>query len=147
MKTFYFLTIILCFFVSPIVKAQNSDAILGEWFSTKGDSKFKLYKKNNQYYADITWLKVPISPIDGKPQIDRLNPNKNLQYRPVMGVSVLMDLVYNSNTKEWTGKTYEPRTGRSADCFVVLKDAKTLIITGYIGIRAVNEKETWLRIQ
>ena len=141
MRILVFFSMVLFFQFPNLLQAQNADAIIGEWFTTKGDSKFKLYKKNNKYYAEI------YSPIDGKPQIDRLNPNPNLKTRPIIGVNVLMDLVYNPSANEWVGKVYEPRTGRLADCYVVMKSPKTLIVTGYMGFRSMSESETWIRLK
>lgn len=147
MKSIYLLLILFVFQLSPLLKAQNADAIVGEWLTSTGDAKLKIYKNNNQYQAQIYWLKEPISKIDGKPKRDRYNPDKNLQYRPIIGLHTLTELVYNPKVNEWTGKVYDPQKGRAADCFVVLKDSKTLILTGYIGLRSLSEKRTWLRVK
>lgn len=147
MKTFFFLAFLLLFQMSNLLFAQNADAIVGEWLPTAGEAKIKIYKIGNKYQADIFWLKEPISNIDGKPKRDRYNPDKKLQFRPIIGLPVATDLVYNKNANEWTGKAYDPKRGRTADCFMVLKDPKTLLLTGYIGLRSLNEKQTWVRVK
>jgi uncharacterized protein (DUF2147 family) len=147
MKTFSFLLFMLLFQISPFLSAQNADAIVGEWLPTEGDAKIKIYKKGNKYQGEIYWLKEPISKIDGKPKRDRYNPDSKLQFRPIIGLVILTDLIYDAKANEWTGKVYDPKKGRSADCFIVLKNPKTLILTGYMGLRSLNEKKTWLRVK
>ena len=145
MKTFYLLALYILVQLPLYLPAQNADVIVGEWLPLHGEAKIKIYKKGNKYQGDIFWLKEPISTIDGKPKRDRYNPDPKLQYRPIIGVPVLTDLVYNAKENEWTGRAYDPKKGRSADCFIVMKNPKTLILTGYIGFRSLNEKQTWLR--
>lgn len=60
----------------------------------------------------IVGLKEPISKIDGKPKVDRENPNPSLRKRPLVGLAILIGMKpAGSNT--WQGAIYNPDDGKT----------------------------------
>jgi uncharacterized protein (DUF2147 family) len=60
--------------------------------------------------ATIVGLAKPISNIDGKPKVDRENPNKALRSRPLMGLVVMNGMV-PAGEDTWKGKIYNADDG------------------------------------
>lgn len=112
MKRIHFIFILLL--VVRLAGAQNpADRILGTYITDEKDAKVEVYKKNGKYYGKICWLKTPYSE-DGKPILDKNNPNKALRSRPVMGLIFLSDFVYSKG--EWiNGKIYAPKEGMNVN--------------------------------
>lgn len=142
-----YILIVLAILCCSVSSHSPQDAIIGNWYSfSKKDVKVNIYKKSNgKYYGKITWASHPKYK-EGETIYDRHNPNTALQSRPVVGIDIFTDWVYDAKENEWTGKVYEPRAGRSADCYTILKDSKTLIVTGYKYSRYLSESETFIKL-
>ena len=137
------------FILSGIIIAQvakDFDTVLGVWLTGKGDAKVQIYKKNNKYFGKIIWLKTP-NDEKGKPKVDKENPDENLRNRPILGLEMLTDFVYDEDSTWEDGDIYDPKSGNSYSCKMYLsKDYKTLEVRGYIGISLFGRTETWKRV-
>lgn len=137
------------FIISEIIPAQvakDFDTVLGNWLTAKGDAKVQIYKKNNKYYGKIIWLKTP-NDEHGKPKVDKENPDESLKKRPIIGLEILTDFVYDGDYTWVDGDIYDPKSGDSYSCKMYLsKDYKTLEVRGYIGISLFGRTETWKRV-
>jgi uncharacterized protein (DUF2147 family) len=124
---------------------QQCDEILGVWANDSGKGHIQIYKQEGKYYGKIIWLKQPTDET-GKPKIDKKNPDKNLQARPLMGMVMLRDFQFEG--EEWTGgKIYNPSDGKEYKCYMKLKDPKTLSIRGYIGFSLLGKTENFQRVR
>ncbi|MBI5326118.1 MAG: DUF2147 domain-containing protein [Ignavibacteriae bacterium] len=136
-------------FISEIIVAQvakDFDTVLGNWITGKGDAKVQIYKKNNKYFGKIIWLKNP-NDENGKPKVDKENPEESLQKRPILGMEILTDFVYDGDYTWVDGDIYDPKSGSTYSCKMYLsKDYKTLEVRGYIGISLFGRTETWKRV-
>lgn len=138
-----FLLILITFGLSSF--SQQPDEILGVWANGSGKGHIQIYKQDNKYYGKIIWLKQPHDET-GKPKIDKHNPDKSLQNRPLMGLIMLRDFKFEND--EWTGgKIYNPDDGKEYKCYMKLKDQKTLSIRGYIGFSFLGKTENFHRIK
>lgn len=126
--------------------AQNADAILGTWLPSKGEASIKIERIGNKYYGTINWLKEPIDPITKKPKVDKNSPEKSQQNKPIIGLRLLKDLVFDED--EWTdGTVYDPESGKLYSCTLSLLDANTMDMRGYIGFSLIGRSEIWKRVQ
>lgn len=108
---------------------QEKD-ILGVWLTESQDAKIKIYKSQNKYFGKVIWIKEPLDK-DGKPVVDRNNPESALQKQPILGLSIITNMAYSN--KEWSGgKIYDPKNGESYTCKLWLDDGK-LKVRGYVG--------------
>ncbi len=127
------------------VKGQvKADDITGIWL-THGDkpAKIQIYRAGQQYYGKIVFLQFPLE--NGKPQMDRKNPDKSLQGRPVLGLELLNGFRFDKD--EWNdGHIYDPESGKTYSCTITLKDRNTLKVRGYIGISLFGRTEIWTRV-
>ncbi|MDR6785010.1 uncharacterized protein (DUF2147 family) [Pedobacter africanus] len=125
--------------------AQNKDAIIGKWINSSGEAHVDISKKGEKYYGKIVWLKEPKDE-KGTVKTDVKNPEKSLQSRPILGLEILKDFVYDDG--KWTdGKIYDPKSGKTYSCNMSMKGNDVLNMRGYIGISLIGRSETWKRVK
>ena len=63
----------------------------------------------------------------------------------VFGLVLLKDFKYNEG--EWKGGTiYDPKNGKTYDCYMAMESGKKLKIRGYVmGMRALGRTTYWTR--
>ena len=118
---------------------------------TKNDATVSIRFRHSEddFFNDnikIIWLKTP-NDEKGKPKVDKENPDENLRNRPILGLEILTDFVYDEDYTWEDGDIYDPKSGNSYSCKMYLsKDYKTLEVRGYIGISLFGRTETWKRV-
>jgi uncharacterized protein (DUF2147 family) len=124
----------------------NSNAIIGTWLTGSGKGKVKITQNGNLFEGTIVWLKDPL--VNGKPDLDDLNPQKDLRSRPVMGIKVLSGLKFNASSNKWEeGTIYDPENGKSYSCNITQVDEKKIHLRGYIGISLIGRTDTWYKVR
>ena len=125
--------------------AQNKDAVIGKWLSATGDGQIEIYKRSDNYFGKLSWIKEP-NDEKGKPKLDSKNPNTSLRVKPLLGLEILKDFIFENG--KWTdGTIYDPNTGKTYSCNLTLKENGQLNIRGYIGISLIGRSETWKRVK
>jgi uncharacterized protein (DUF2147 family) len=125
--------------------AQKKDDILGKWLNPSGEGQIEIYKKADKYSGKLVWIKDP-NDDGGKPKLDIKNPTVSLRSRPVMGLEILKNFVFEDG--KWTdGTIYDPKTGKTYSCNLSLKENGQLNIRGYIGISIIGRSESWKRVK
>ncbi len=125
--------------------AQNKDAVLGKWLNATGEGQIEIYKRGDKYFGKLAWIKEP-NDEKGKPKMDQKNPNANLRAKPIMGLEILKDFVFEDG--KWTdGTVYDPKTGKTYSCNLSMKENGQLSIRGYIGVSLIGRSETWKRVK
>ncbi|TLX77752.1 DUF2147 domain-containing protein [Labilibacter sediminis] len=125
-----------------------NDKVVGVWLTQDADSKVEITQgKDGLFYGTIIWLKEPLE--NGKPRIDKNNPDEDLQSRKIMGLKLLEGFKYNDGDEEWTGGSiYDPKSGNTYKCYMWFDgDEHTLNVKGYIGFSLMGRKVEWTRIQ
>lgn len=135
------------------------DALLGQWYTDANESKVEVVKKDGKYFGTILWLSEPnydASEPDGdagKPKRDKNNPDKAAQKKPVIGIQVLKNFVYNAPDSTWdSGTIYDPNNGRTYKCVIRFQDdpkgvdGKSLHVRGYVGIPTLGRTTIWYRV-
>lgn len=131
--------------------ADEADNILGLWTTAEGKSKVEIYRCENKYCGKITWLKIPRYPEDdpegmaGQDKIDRENPDPALKKKPILGLVIIRDFVYEGESEWSDGHIYDPQNGKTYNCNMTLTDEKTLEVRGYVGIPLFGRTAIWTR--
>src|SRR4051812_1849872 len=127
-------TLLLCGILTVSTAfAQRADAILGRWINPSGEGQIQIYKKGNQYFGKLVWLKLPDDETTGKPKTDIKNPDPALQARPTLGLEILKNFSFDGDDTYEDGTIYDPKNGKTYSCKMTLNGNK-LKIRGYIGI-------------
>lgn len=103
---------------------QPGNRIKGTWKNDDGTARITISEAPNGYQGVISWLASP-NGTDGKPKLDKNNPDKKLRSRPVLGIQFISGLQYH-NGKWINGKLYSPQKGIYAKCEIDLKDSDHL---------------------
>jgi uncharacterized protein (DUF2147 family) len=126
---------------------SQADKVLGFWLTEKGTSQVEIYKATDgKYFGKISWLEELNE--DGKPKMDKENPDEALKSRPILGLNILKEFVYNEKSKEWVdGSIYDPDNGKTYDCYMWFEDdSNVLKIKGFVmGMRFLGRSTTWKR--
>lgn len=83
----------------------------GVWSMSNGKVTVRIANCGSNLCARIVGLAEPISKIDGKPKVDRENPNPSKRKRPLMGLSILIGMKPAGNG-QWQGAIYNPDDGK-----------------------------------
>ncbi len=130
-----------CFSYGQTVKA---DDIIGNWLTGSKKGVVQIYKDENKYSGKIIWLKTPTYE-DGKPKLDKHNPDKAKKTGQVMGLNMLEGFVFE-NDKWVDGTIYDPENGKTYSCKIT-KKADMLSVRGFIGISLIGRTDTWYKVQ
>lgn len=128
---------------------DEGDKIQGNWMTAEDAAKVQIYKAVNgkfagKYYGKVIWLKEPEE--NGKPKLDKNNPDVKKRSNPLMGIVLLRDFVYDADDKEWNGGTiYDPKNGKTYNCYISM-DGNKLNVRGYIGISLIGRTAVWTRV-
>jgi uncharacterized protein (DUF2147 family) len=154
MKIRNFLLVMAGFVLLPFfhMNAQevNQDDILGVWLNEDKDAHVEIYSENNKYYGKIIWLRDPIDEETGKPKLDDKNEDESLHDRPVMGLMLLRDFVFDGDDEWEDGRIYDPKNGKDYSCYMIFPDEtdkNTLKVRGYIGFSLLGRTTYWTRVQ
>lgn len=134
-------------FVEPA--GDEAEKIQGTWLNEEGTAKVQIFKAANgsyagKYYGKIVWLKEPNE--NGKPKVDKNNPESGKRNNPLMGLMLLRDFTYDADDEEWSGGTiYDPKNGKTYSCYISLNGNNKLDVRGYIGISLIGRTTVWTR--
>ena len=123
----------------------KADDVLGIWFNEEKDAKIEIYEDGGKYFGRIIWLEEPIDPETGKPKLDDENPDEELQKRPVMGLLLVKDFVFDGDDVWDDGEIYDPKSGNTYSCYMKFDSENTLKVRGYIGISWIGRTTYWTR--
>jgi uncharacterized protein (DUF2147 family) len=141
------LTALLLAFVPALAQNTTADLILGKWLNEDKDAHVEVYKESGKYFGKIVWLKEPIEPSTGKPKVDDDNPDVSLQSRPVLGLVILKDFIFDGDDEWEDGSIYDPKNGKTYDCYMEIDEGTGVLkIRGYIGISWIGRTTFWTRV-
>ena len=134
----HILSIVMTVISRSLFAQTKADAIIGEWLSSKKDSRVFIYKEGSRYYGKITWG-------SGSVAKDEKNPDIALRNQDLIGLIILKDFRFDGDHTWNEGSIYDPREGKTYSCKMTLKDANSLSIRGYVGISLFGRSELWTR--
>lgn len=125
------------------VLAQKKDDILGKWINSSGEGQLEIYKRGDKYFGKLAWIK-DANDENGKLRTDLKNPNEGVRSKPILGLEILKDFVFDGD--KWSeGTVYDPKSGKTYSCKLTLKDHNQLSMRGYIGVSLIGRTEIWKR--
>jgi uncharacterized protein (DUF2147 family) len=129
-------------FAAPPAKAQSDGDANGIWLTQAGDAKVRVSKCGGGICGVIVWLRDPINPATGKPQVDDKNPNPALAKRPMIGLPLFTGM-RPSGPNRWSGQIYNADDGNLYASNVSVAGPDALRVEGCVG--ALCGGETWTR--
>jgi uncharacterized protein (DUF2147 family) len=140
---FGFVIVILTTLLGALpARAQAGGDVSGIWLTQAGDAKVRVSKCGGGICGVIVWLKDPIDPATGKPQIDDKNHNPSLARRPMIGLPLFLGM-QPAGPNKWSGQIYNADDGNSYASNVSVEGPDTLKVEGCVG--AFCGGESWSR--
>ncbi len=136
------IAILAAVFGAPSAQAQAGGDATGIWLTQAGDAKVRVSKCGGGICGVIVWLREPIDPATGKPQVDDKNPNPGLKRRPMIGLPLFSGL-QPSGPNKWSGQIYNADDGSHYASNVSVSGPATLKVEGCVG--PLCGGETWSR--
>ena len=138
----FILAILTALLGAPPAKAQAGGEVSGIWLTRAGDAKVRVSKCGGGICGVVIWLRDPINPATGKPQVDDKNPNPSLAKRPMIGLPLFSGM-QPSGPNKWSGQIYNADDGNSYGSNISVSDPGTLKVEGCVG--ALCGGENWTR--
>lgn len=124
--------------------AQSAPAEAGLWYDDTGRGAVEIVPCGAKLCGRIAWLKSEVND-EGKPLVDRYNPNPARRTTPICGLQVVGDVQKLSDGTWDQGWIYDPKTGSSYNVAMNLMAPGQLKITGYKGIKLLSKSFMWTR--
>ena len=138
-----FAALLVAFLAATPAKAQNTGGSPdGIWLTQAGDAKVRVSKCGAGICGVVVWLKEPIDPLTGKPQVDDKNPNPSLAKRPIIGISLFLGM-RPAGPNQWSGQIYNADDGKTYTSKISVTGPATLKVEGCVG--ALCGGEDWSR--
>ena len=128
--------------------SQAANKILGVWWNDTKTSKIEIKEENGKYIGTVIYIN-PDKYVNGEPEKDYNNPDKNLRDKSRLGLQILNSLKYNAKDEEWQdGRIYDPDNGKTYDCYAWFdEDPNILHLKGYVvGIRWLGRSTSWTKV-
>ncbi len=121
----------------------QADKLERTWYNEEKTSKIQIYKAvDGKFYGKIVWLRVP--ELEGKPKVDKNNPDKARRNDPLIGLLILKGLKKVSNEQYEDGTIYDPKNGKTYSSKITVK-GDVLDVRGYIGFSLLGRTTTWTK--
>ena len=84
-----------------------------------------------------------------EPNLDDKNQDESLRSRPVMGLLLLTDFVFDGDDEWEDGKIYDPKSGKTYSCYIEFHDdsKNELKVRGFIGVSLIGKTTYWTRVK
>jgi uncharacterized protein (DUF2147 family) len=138
----FIIAIIAALLAAPATRAQAGGEVSGLWLTQAGDAKVRVSRCGGEICGVVVWLKDPINPATGKPQVDDKNPNPSLARRPMIGLPLFSGM-HAAGPNKWSGQIYNADDGSSYASNVSVAGPDTLRVEGCVG--ALCGGENWTR--
>ncbi len=150
MKKYLSLFFLSCFIGllagSPVQEKEKADKLVGVWQPSDGRSYIKIDKIGNKFYGRVVWLLEP-NDENGKPRVDKNNPDEALRSTPLKGYRVLKDFAYDEEEGIWKdGTIYDPKNGTTYNCKIELVNDNKIEVRGFVGTAMFGRTDVWTRL-
>jgi uncharacterized protein (DUF2147 family) len=139
---FGFFIVILTALLGVPAKARAGGDANGIWLTQAGDAKVRVSKCGGGICGVVVWLRDPIDPATGKPQVDDKNKNPALTKRRIIGISLFSGM-RSAGPNKWSGHIYNADDGNIYTSNVSVAGSDSLKVEGCVG--ALCGSETWTR--
>jgi uncharacterized protein (DUF2147 family) len=146
---FLFIFFSLSFFTRTnqrINAALPAEQICGKWESCEKNLIVEVYSEDNKFRAKIVWfINTGGKPLDTWTDVH--NPDESLRSRKILGMSILNDLCYKSDTNSWEdGMIYDAQHGRDWNASVHIDKDGLLKVKGYWHFKFIGKTLTFRRV-
>lgn len=130
--------------VAQDAPSETLKAVEGIWLTKEGKSHLKIVPCEQSLCNEVVWLKNPLDRY-GKPQTDKLNKSSEYRGRPIIGISILLEMVRVSETM-WKGWIYDPEKGKAFQGHARLLTPGTIEVKGCHAVLPICKTHIWKKV-
>ena len=108
-----------------------SESPVGTWRMTNGKVTVRVSQCGAGMCARVVALKKPRDD-EGRPRVDKENPNPALRQRPVIGLTVLSNMKARGKGR-WSGTIYNPDDGNTYSSAIQITGPSTMKVNGCVA--------------
>jgi uncharacterized protein (DUF2147 family) len=86
---------------------------LGDWLTGDKTGMVRIVNCGNALCGTLVWLKYPIDSQTNQPKTDKNNVAVSIRGRPLVGVTVLLNMNPSDTPDKWIGKIYNTEDGNT----------------------------------
>jgi uncharacterized protein (DUF2147 family) len=116
--------------------SYSQDITQGTWYNEEKTGKIQFFKQGDKINGKIVWIKDPNE--NGKPRLDKENPDAKLKTRPILGMMNLKNFKTTGKGIWEDGEVYDPKNGKTYSCKMTLVSPTQLDVRGFIGISIIG---------
>lgn len=122
--------------------------IAGTWLTKGGKSQVRFDNcGNGAVCGRIVWLKEPNDPETGKPKTDKFNADASKRSRPIIGVTVALDLKPSGTANQWAGQLYNPQDGKTYNGTATVEAPNAITLQACALFGVICQSEPWTRVK
>lgn len=110
----------ISFKINSKIMIDESEKIIGVWYTDDKTSKIQIYKNEGQYFGKIIWLA-------------NIESNVELKIKPQIGYQIFKKFIFEAKNVWSGGQVSDPISGMTVSGKMTLKNENTLSVRGYIG--------------
>jgi uncharacterized protein (DUF2147 family) len=107
---------------------------VGDWMTPGGLAKARIAPCASGLCGNVVWLKHPLDPSTGRPQLDKANTDPALKSRPVLGMQFLKGFKPAGDNRWTGGRIYDPQSGKTYDSKMSLTADGSLKVEGCVAV-------------
>lgn len=122
-KSILFITLIMMtisFKINSKIMIDESEKIIGVWYTDDKTSKIQIYKIEGQYFGKIVWMATKESKVE-------------LKIKPQIGYQIFKKFIFEGKNVWSGGQVSDPISGMTVSGKMTLKNENTLNVRGYLG--------------
>jgi uncharacterized protein (DUF2147 family) len=131
-----------CLTLGALSAASAADPT-GTWLTQHGDAQVRVAKCGSGMCGTIVWLREPIDPQTGKPQVDDKNSNPALRNRRIIGLRIFS--MAPDGSGGYAGSIYNADDGQTYRSKIVLRSTEQLEVQGCAGPLCGSEQ--WSKVR
>lgn len=128
--------------ITTAVSASEPTAeVMGVWWFPNGSGQVEIYRKEGRLFGRVVSYR-------DSDQLDENNPDPALRRRRFVGIDMIADFQFSSETERWEGGTiYDADSGRTYRGLLWIDpdDVETLWARGYVGLAIFGRTERFTR--
>src|SRR6185312_16593899 len=130
-----------------IKTSNDADRICGKWQSADKKLIVQVYKSGNAYRGKMVWFKNQDNSKAMGEWTDNHNPDVALRNRKLIGMDILRDMTYDTNSDSWeNGRIYEAQTGHEYNAAARFDKDGLLKVTGYWHLKFIGKTMAFNRV-
>jgi uncharacterized protein (DUF2147 family) len=117
----------------------------GTWLTGDKKGQVRIVNCGGALCGTLVWLQEPIDPDTNKPKTDKHNVDAGKQGRPLLGVSIVLNMKPSEAANKWDGEVYNAEDGSTYSGSFTMTGANTAELKGCVMGGLICKTQTWTR--